>query len=44
MAYNDHVIGPHCPIGVRRTMTVDGVSHTAVVESTPCLLYTSRCV
>ena len=35
MAYNDHVIGPHCPIGVRRTMTVDGVSHTAVVESTP---------
>ena len=35
MAYNDHIIGPHCPIGVRRTMTVDGVSHTAVVESTP---------
>ena len=35
MAYNDHVIGPHCPIGVRRTMTVDGVSHIAVVESTP---------
>ena len=35
MAYNDHVIGPHCPIGVRRTLTVDGVSHTAVVEATP---------
>ena len=35
MAYNDRVIGPHCPIGVRRTLTVDGVSHTAVVEATP---------
>ena len=35
MAYNDHIIGPHCPIGVRRTMTVDGVAHTRVVEATP---------
>jgi len=35
MAYNDHVIGPHCPIGVRRTLTVDGVEHTKVVEVTP---------
>ncbi|MBM6851853.1 DNA-directed RNA polymerase subunit beta' [Oscillibacter valericigenes] len=35
MAYNDHIIGPHCPIGVRRTMTVDGVAHTCVVEATP---------
>ena len=35
MVYNEHVIGPSCPIGVRSTMTVDGVSHTAVVESTP---------
>ena len=35
MAYNDHVIGPHCPIGVRRKLTVDGVEHTKVVEVTP---------
>ena len=35
MAYSDHVIGAHCPIGVRRTLTVNGVSHTAVVEATP---------
>ena len=35
MAYHAHVIGPHCPIGVRRPMTVAGVSHIAVVESTP---------
>ncbi len=42
MAYNDHVIGPHCPIGVRRTMTVDGVSHTAVVESTQAVSSSTR--
>ncbi len=35
MAYNDHVIGPHCPIGVRVTRTVDGVEYTRVVEVTP---------
>ena len=35
MAYNDHVIGIHCPIGVRRSLTVDGVTHSAVVEATP---------
>ena len=35
MAYNDHVIGPHCPILVRRTLTVDGVEYTRVVEATP---------
>ena len=35
MAYNDRVIGAHCPIGVRRSLTVDGVTHTAVVEATP---------
>ena len=35
MAYNDHVIGPHCPIGVRRTMTVDGVEPHQVVEVNP---------
>ena len=35
MAYNDRVIGPHCPIGVRVTRTVDGVDYTRVVEVTP---------
>ncbi len=35
MAYNDHIIGPHCPIGVRRSLTVDGVTRTAVVDATP---------
>ena len=35
MAYNDHVIGPHCPILVRRTLTVEGVEYTRVVEATP---------
>ena len=35
MAYNDRVIGPHCPIGVRVTRTVDGVEYTRVVEVTP---------
>ena len=35
MAYNEHVIGPHCPILVRVKRTVDGVEHTAIVEATP---------
>ena len=35
MAYNEHVIGPHCPIGVRLTRTVDGVERTKIVEVTP---------
>ena len=35
MAYNDHVIGPHCPILVRRRLTVDGTEYTRVVEATP---------
>ena len=35
MAYNEGAIGPHCPILVRRTLTVDGVEHTRVVEITP---------
>ena len=35
MAYNDHVIGPHCPILVRRTLTVNGEEHTRIVEITP---------
>ena len=35
MAYNERVIGAHCPILVRRTMTVDGVEYTRVVEITP---------
>ncbi len=35
MAYNEGVIGPHCPILVRRTCTVDGAEHTRIVEITP---------
>ena len=35
MAYNEHVIGPHCPIGVRLTRTIDGVERSKVVEVTP---------
>ncbi len=35
MAYNEGVIGPHCPILVRRTCAVDGVEHTRIVEITP---------
>ena len=35
MAYNDHVIGPHCPVLVRRTLNVEGVDYTRVVEVTP---------
>ena len=34
MAYNEHVIGPHCPIGVRISKTVDGVEHARIVEIT----------
>ncbi|MCI9579336.1 MAG: DNA-directed RNA polymerase subunit beta' [Oscillibacter sp.] len=35
MAYNEGVIGPHCPILVRRTCTVNGVEYTRIVEITP---------
>ena len=35
MAYNEGVIGPHCPIGVRVTKTIDGVERSKVVEVTP---------
>ncbi|WP_297987154.1 DNA-directed RNA polymerase subunit beta', partial [uncultured Oscillibacter sp.] len=35
MAYNEGVIGPHCPILVRRTREVDGVTHTRIVRITP---------
>ncbi|MCI7741682.1 MAG: DNA-directed RNA polymerase subunit beta', partial [Clostridiales bacterium] len=35
MAYNEHAIGPHCPVLVRRTLNVDGVDYTRVVEVTP---------
>ncbi|WP_298025036.1 DNA-directed RNA polymerase subunit beta' [uncultured Dysosmobacter sp.] len=35
MAYNEHAIGPHCPILVRRRLTVDGTEYTRVVEATP---------
>ena len=35
MAYNEGVIGPHCPIGVRVTRNIDGVDHTRIVEITP---------
>ena len=35
MAYNEGVIGPHCPVLVRRTREVDGVAHTRIVEITP---------
>ena len=34
-AYNEHVIGPHCPILVRVTRNVGGVDYTRVVEITP---------
>ena len=34
MAYNEGAIGPHCPILVRRTLTVDGETYTRVVEIT----------
>ena len=35
MAYNEGVIGPHCPILVRRTLVVDGKAYTRLVEITP---------
>ncbi len=35
MAYNDKVIGPHCPILVRRTLEVNGERYTRTVEGTP---------
>ena len=35
MAYNDHVIGPHCPVGVRVHKVIDGVDRAKVVEVTP---------
>ena len=34
MAYNEHVIGPHCPIGLRVNRTVDGVVQSRIVEIT----------
>ena len=35
MAYNEHSIGAHCPILVRRTLNVEGTDYTRVVEATP---------
>nr|WP_326126725.1 DNA-directed RNA polymerase subunit beta' [uncultured Oscillibacter sp.] len=35
MAYNEGVIGPHCPILVRRTREVEGVTYSRIVEITP---------
>ncbi|MCI9554454.1 MAG: DNA-directed RNA polymerase subunit beta' [Oscillibacter sp.] len=35
MAYNEGVIGPHCPILVRRKQWVDGVEYSHIVEITP---------
>ena len=35
MAYNEGVIGPHCPILVRRSREVDGTVYTRIVEITP---------
>jgi len=34
MAYNAHVIGPHCPIGVRVKRIIEGVERSKVVEIT----------
>ena len=34
MAYAEHVITLHAPIKVRRTMTIDGVERTGLVETT----------
>jgi len=34
MAYNSHVIGPHCPILVRVTRTVDGAERTGIIRAT----------
>ena len=51
MAYAEHIVTLHAPIKVRRTMTLDGVERTGLVDATVgriiftnCLLYTSRCV
>ena len=35
MAYNERVIGPHCPLLVRRTLEVNGEKITRVVPGTP---------
>ena len=35
MAYNEGVIGPHCPILVRRSFNIAGTQHTGIVEITP---------
>jgi len=35
MAYNEGIIGPHCPILVRRTHEVNGTAYTRIVEITP---------
>ena len=35
MAYNERIIGPHCPLLVRRTLEVNGEKITRVVPSTP---------
>ena len=35
MAYNEGVIGPHCPILVRRSFSVNGTQHMGIVEITP---------
>ena len=34
MAYAEHVITLHAPIKVRRTMTIDGVERTGLVDAT----------
>ena len=34
MAYNNGVIGPHCPILVRVTRVLDGVEHTGIIRAT----------
>ena len=34
MAYAEHVVTLHAPIKVRRTMTIDGVEHTGLVDAT----------
>ena len=35
MAYNERIIGPHCPLLVRRTLEVNGEKITRVVPGTP---------
>ncbi len=34
MAYNEGVIGLHAPIKVRRSVTIDGVTHTGIIDAT----------